>query len=537
MQPDTILHDRYRVIYTVDERPNGLLLRARDEQSGTLVLLGVLPLAGGTSEDIAALARQVATVQHDQLLPLIDHFVADQNYLLVCADPGGQDLERALRSRGGPLPEQETLNQGARLLQLFDTLHSQKPPVYIGDLWPSDLLITDQGWRITPFALARMVSAGPTAYRAPELSNLEAEPSSATDTYTLAAVLYHALTGYAPANAEQQQAGMPLAAPRSLNPALSALAEQALLRGLQVKPANRYQNAREQRLALETIHLMAGRSLGLGPDILKTPETVAASEPAQPPVQSLLPDVPLSVQTATPGQYRIEPDENPASRRRGLSTGCLVGLAIGLAVLVIGIAIALVFALTSTGVLNTWFGRASSAATVAPIQPGPNAITAANVSTLVRTTEITGELLGPISYAPNGTQIAVGINNDVTLNNLELQEQHRLVGHTGSIIVVAYSPDSRLIASAAKDDNDARIWDAQSGVLLHTLRGHTEWLRSVVFSPDGTQLATGSTDNTIKLWNVRDGTLARTLEGHTDYVGNLAFTPDGKSLASSSRDE
>lgn len=536
MQPDAILNERYRVIYTVDERPNGLLLRARDDQSNTLVLLGVLPLAGGTSEDIAALARQIATIQHEQLLPLLDYFASEQNYILVCADPGGQDLDRALRSRGGPLPEQETLNQGARLLQLFDTLHTQRPPMYIGDLWPSDLLITDVDWRITPFALARMVSVGPTAYRAPELSNLAAEPSGATDTYTIAAVLYHALTGYAPTTAEQQQAGMPLAAPRSLNPALSALAEQALLRGLQTKPANRYQNAREQRLALETIHLMAGRSLGLGPDILKTSETVAPSEPAPAQVELFLPDVPPSVQTATPGQYRIEPDENPAPRRRGFSTGCLVGLAIGLAVLVIGIAIALVFALTTTGVLNTWLGSAPVAATIAPITLGPNAITAANVGALVRTSEITGELLGPISYAPNGRQIAIGINNDVTLNNPELQEQRRLVGHTGSVIVVAYSPDSRLLASAAKDDNDARIWDAQSGALLHTLKGHTQWLRSVVFSPDGTQLATGGTDNTIKLWNVSDGTLVRTLEGHTDFVGNLVFAPDNKSLASSSCD-
>jgi DNA-binding helix-hairpin-helix protein with protein kinase domain len=51
--------------------------------------------------------------------------------------------------------------------------------------------------------------------------------------------------------------------------------------------------------------------------------------------------------------------------------------------------------------------------------------------------------------------------------------------------------------------------------LVRTLTGHTDWVRSVSFSPDGRLLASGSADNTIKLWRVADGALVRTLTGHT----------------------
>jgi WD40 repeat protein len=66
--------------------------------------------------------------------------------------------------------------------------------------------------------------------------------------------------------------------------------------------------------------------------------------------------------------------------------------------------------------------------------------------------------------------------------------------------------------------------------------GHTGTVSSVVFSPDGSMLATASNDETTKLWDATTGTELLTLLGHTNFVSDVAFSPDGTRLATASRD-
>jgi hypothetical protein len=87
------------------------------------------------------------------------------------------------------------------------------------------------------------------------------------------------------------------------------------------------------------------------------------------------------------------------------------------------------------------------------------------------------------------------------------------------------------------ESRDSLLTGLQSTQLDATLFGHTSWVTSVAFSPDGQTLASGSWDATIRLWDVATGqSRGEPLQGHTYPVYSVAFSPDGQTLASGSWD-
>jgi len=108
--------------------------------------------------------------------------------------------------------------------------------------------------------------------------------------------------------------------------------------------------------------------------------------------------------------------------------------------------------------------------------------------------------------------------------------------HDAQIWSVTYSPDGRRIATASQDKT-AKIWDAETGLLLLTLTGHTDSVNGIVYSPDGKRIATTSDDHTAKVWDASTGEELLTLSGHTDWVFRVAFSPDGKRLVTTSWDK
>ncbi len=110
-----------------------------------------------------------------------------------------------------------------------------------------------------------------------------------------------------------------------------------------------------------------------------------------------------------------------------------------------------------------------------------------------------------------------------------------LTGHSDSVQSVVYSPDGRYLASGSRDKT-IKIWEVATGKELRTLTGHSSWVSSVVYSPDGRYLASGNGDNTIKVWDVVTGTELRTLAGYSGWVWSVAYSPDGRYLASGSYD-
>jgi len=111
-----------------------------------------------------------------------------------------------------------------------------------------------------------------------------------------------------------------------------------------------------------------------------------------------------------------------------------------------------------------------------------------------------------------------------------------LTGHSDSVQSVVYSPDGRYLASGSGDKN-IKIWEVATGKQLRTLTGHSDTVSSVLYSPDGRYLASGSNDKNIKIWEVATGKQLRTLTGHYGEVYSVIYSPDGRYLASGSWDK
>jgi len=114
-----------------------------------------------------------------------------------------------------------------------------------------------------------------------------------------------------------------------------------------------------------------------------------------------------------------------------------------------------------------------------------------------------------------------------------------LVGHTNWVNSAAWSPDGSRIVTASQDGT-ARIWNAKSGAPLAVLKGHTGSVNSAAWSPDGTRIATASKDNTARIWDAQSGAPLAVLEGHKDSLNgllNAAWSPDGTRIATASFDD
>jgi WD40 repeat protein len=125
--------------------------------------------------------------------------------------------------------------------------------------------------------------------------------------------------------------------------------------------------------------------------------------------------------------------------------------------------------------------------------------------------------------------------------------------HSDTIRSVAFSPDGTKIVSGS-DDGTIKVRRepskspllGQNRTLLACLavkleqlsektNAHSNQITSVAFSPDGTKIVSGSWDRTIKVWD-SDGLelLSEKTNAHSSYVTSVAFSPDGTKIVSGS---
>lgn len=120
-------------------------------------------------------------------------------------------------------------------------------------------------------------------------------------------------------------------------------------------------------------------------------------------------------------------------------------------------------------------------------------------------------------------------------NKREIPQLGIALGHSKFVNSVAFSPDGRQVLTGS-DDTTARLWEVETGREIRRFDGNSAVVNVVAFSPDGRIVLTNSADGT-QLWDVATGRGVRRFDGGSAISTSAAFSPDGQHLLTGSWDK
>ena len=243
-------------------------------------------------------AQMLARFRHRSIVSVYEVFRENDTAYMVMEYLKGENLLERMERRGAPLGEQELVAITAPVAEALDEVHASG--VLHRDIKPENIMLVGEEGSPRPvlidFGAAREFASGMAnrhsivltpGYAPLEQYGEQARRGPFTDVYALAATIYHIATGVQPPAATERALGVELKAPRTLNPALSAQFDAAIMHGLRMKVDERPQSATAFYRELTTA---------------TTPRQVDAPPTPAPSPQSQTRDVPApTVPPAPPG--------------------------------------------------------------------------------------------------------------------------------------------------------------------------------------------------------------------------------------------
>ena len=180
----------------------------------------------------------------------------------------------------------------------------------------------------------------------------------------------------------------------------------------------------------------------------------------------------------------------------------------------------------------------ASAGTVVPDgSAGDVCVTDIDTGTVLGAWRADGDKISGLRFSPDGAALAVAAGSTIRLRDTTSGELKLTVRGRKKVQAVAFSSDGGLLAAACSDGigielSAVHVWDARSGTLVHSFKGHDDYLHSIAFSPDGRTLASSGRFQEVFLWDIQLKKLIRRLPRAGDLYESLTFSPDGRLLAS-----
>jgi WD40 repeat protein/tRNA A-37 threonylcarbamoyl transferase component Bud32 len=513
-RPGAVLGD-YVLLEQLAQGGMGVVFKARQKKLNRIVALKMIKAgAWASNKDVLlfqAEAEAIAALDHPQIVPILE--TGEQDGLLYYSMKliAGTNLQECLaRFENQPKAIARLVVQIAEAIH-----HAHQRGVMHHDLKPTNILIDDRGEpHVIDFGLAKRLWAvgelisdghlvGTPSFMAPEQARgRRDEMTTATDIYGLGALLYTLLTGHAPfssgsvAETVRQVTQDEPRRPRARNPQADRDLETICLKCLEKEPKQRYASA--QDVADELGRWLAGQPILARPT--STTERMVKWARRRPEIAVL---ATLLVLVAIGGMGGITWQWRQAVAARA------------------GEHEARLLAERNEDEALKSEDYARHLAYAAKLDLAQRDWRDGNIAEAVRHLEET---------RPQQRKTDLRGFEWYYLDHLCRSQGRTLAGHTGVVLSVSFSPDSRRLASASLDGT-VKLWDPATGQLIRTFRSSAEVL-AVVFHPDGTRLASAGEDRVVTLWDAATGQAIRSFPGHTRSIPELAISPDGKTLAS-----
>lgn len=384
--------------------------------------------------------------------------------------------------------------------------HAHERGVLHRDLKPGNILLDADGEpHITDFGLARQLGTdssltmtgstlGTPAYMSPEQAAGERGVTTATDIWSLGAILFHLLTGRPPFLGTtatdvllQVRTGEPPRL-RSLDSTIPADLETICLKCLEKEPTRRYASAAE--LADDLDHFLR-------------------HEPIR------------ARRASVPERVILWTRRHPAR-----------------ATVVVAFLLLLLFG--AGGVLWQWHRAETNAE-----QNRQRLIRMATATAIHRVEE--NDLATALPWFVEAMRLDVGMSGEKARDGnsnaawshrvriaTTLRQSPRLAQvwfHDAGLRHASFSSDGKQVATAS-DDGTASVWDALTGDAVTPPLRHAKAVRQVVFSPEGSRLVTASDDGTSRIWNAHTGEpLTQPLVNGNEWL-KVDFSPEGERIVS-----